>query len=416
MNIEVYSVDTNQCDKRRPDGVQIFSKNELFYDPKRQANMYMALSHEFVQTDISIYLAGNMILFNPNNIKQMVNELLGNNDIAIYHHHKRNCIYKEFLSISNKDDPEVMKIQMDKYLERGYPENNGLVETGMIIRRHNEMVIAFNNAWFAELCLHSKRSQLSFNYTISLFPKLKVNILPGNIRHNKYIYQRKHNRIYLKNSFFKQTQEEEDEEMTEGIRTIVMIRSRYEKKISSLRLQLFQQYCIDSLKKQTDKNFEVHILIKHETADQVKQLDWGKLKVQFKEEIPGIGWNSYAAVLRKEYMNEPNLQIRMDNDDWIADSFIKKIKGLIKDQKNLLITFHPTKYLHNENGKQYFSQKKYNAKSPSMFFGIYQEIPIHWILDRQHGQMGRLFENGMYVKTFGLCNLVIHDENQLNKI
>ena len=425
MNIKAYSVDTNECDKSRPDGVFVFKENGLFHDPKRQANMYMALSHEFIDADISVYLAGNMILLNPNNLKKMVDELLGKNDVAIYHHHKRNCIYQESLSIGNKSNPEVMKRQMDKYRQRGYPENNGLVETGMIIRRHNSQVIAFNNAWFAELCLHSRRSQLSFNYMISLFPKLKVNIIEGNIRKNKYLYQRKHQKQYLQKTHYKELikiQEEvkkekiEAEAMKENIRTIVMIRSRYEKKISALRLQLFQQYCIDSLKKQTDKYFEVHVLVRAETVAQIEALNWEGLNVVYKIDPPNIGWDVYEKELRKEYMNEPNLQIRLDNDDWVADNFIAKIKALVKGQESILVTFHPTKYLHNEKGKRYFSQKKYNENSPSMFFGIYQDVPVHWILDKQHGQMGRLFNKKLYIRSFGLCNLTIHDENQLNKV
>ena len=201
MSIKAYSVDTDLCDKKRVDDVLVFTENGIFHDPKKQANMYMALSHKYIDADISIYMAGNIILKSLN-LKKIVNELLGKNDIAIYCHPKRNCIYKEAGSISNKEDPKIMKIQMDAYRKSGYPENNGLVETGMIIRRHTSEVIAFNNAWFAELCMYSKRSQLSFNYVASLFPDLKINMIEGNVRRGIYFYQRKHNRSYLSRSSY----------------------------------------------------------------------------------------------------------------------------------------------------------------------------------------------------------------------
>ena len=427
MNIKAYSVDTDLCDKRRADDVFVFRENGLFHDPKKQANMYMALSHKYIDADISLYMAGNIILRDMN-LKKIAKDLLKNKDIAIYKHPKRNCIYKEAASISNKEDPKIMKIQMDKYRELGYPENNGLVETGMIIRRHTPEVIAFNNAWFAELCLYSKRSQLSFNYVLSLFPDLKVNIIDGNIRKGLFFYQRKHNRTYLARSIKRPQEEIKEEEIKEefqekvvefkkfskdNYRTIVIIRSRYESSLSDLRMELFQKYCIDSLKTQTNKDFEVHVLVQRQTIQQIKRLDWGELNVKFLIETPGMGWVNYAEKIREEYLNEANLQIRLDNDDWVDESFIEKTKILIQGQENILITYHPTKYLY-DTGEKYFSQKRYNENHPSMFFAIYQSNAKHWILDRQHGQMGRLFKKGLSIKEFGLCNLTIHSENQLN--
>ena len=414
MKIKVYSVNIGECDKARTDGVFAYTENNLFYDAKRQANMYTALSHIYAEgADVSIYVAGNLMLKAKPEV--IVKELLGDADIAIYKHHKRDCVYLEarILVNSNKDTAEVVEEHMQKYRDEGYPENGGLVETGMIIRRHNKRVEAFNNAWFAEMCRYSRRQQLSFNYVADKYPRLKVNMIDGNVRVNDYLIKTKHNQSYLRKKRIEGCEQKlikADE--PEKFKTIIVIRSRYQE-ITPLRLELMQKYCINSLKQQTDKDFEIHILVQSATADKIKSLNWGRLKVFFKEETPSIGWERYSADLRKEYMRGPNIQIRMDNDDWVAPNFIERIRQAIGRHKNILVNFHPTKFLHH-NRKSYYSQKHYSRDRVSMFFAIYQEKPEHWILDRQHGRMGSLFAKRIYVKQLGLCNIVIHSENVLN--
>ncbi len=192
LNIKVYSVIVNNYDPPRND-VTVFTGKGLFVDPKREAGMYFAIPHLFMDTDISIMLSGECYLLCPP--EQFVNELLGDADMAIHKHYCRDCVYDEGRAIIHfkKDNPEIVREQMDIYKKLGYPANNGLFETGIIIRRHTERVIAFNNAWFAEMCRHSRRDQMSINYVLSKFPDIKVNILQEDVRVNKYLKWGVHN-------------------------------------------------------------------------------------------------------------------------------------------------------------------------------------------------------------------------------
>ena len=52
-----------------------------------------------------------------------------------------------------------------RYKKEKYPDNNGLIESCLIIRKHNvKECINIMNKWYEEIKLNSHRDQLSFNY------------------------------------------------------------------------------------------------------------------------------------------------------------------------------------------------------------------------------------------------------------
>ena len=59
----------------------------------------------------------------------------------------------------------VIDNQLDFMRRSGYPENNGLCETGIIIRKNTEQVRTFNEDWYVMITLYSLRDQVSFNYS-----------------------------------------------------------------------------------------------------------------------------------------------------------------------------------------------------------------------------------------------------------
>jgi len=89
-------------------------------------------------------------------------------DITCLEHQGRNCIYDEYEVCVKlrKDNPAVMKQQVDTYRNEGYPENNGLVQTGLMIRKLNEATLEHGRIWSAQIQTHSRRDQLSFNYAL----------------------------------------------------------------------------------------------------------------------------------------------------------------------------------------------------------------------------------------------------------
>lgn len=84
-------------------------------------------------------------------------------NIMIYKHSWRSCIYKEADEcIKLKlDNPKTIQAQMNRYRQKLYPDNNGLFETGFMLRKNNKIVQSFNELWWNELLNGSGRDQLS---------------------------------------------------------------------------------------------------------------------------------------------------------------------------------------------------------------------------------------------------------------
>lgn len=87
---------------------------------------------------------------------------------AIPKHPDRICLYEEAKAVKrmNKDKPESVDPQVTRYKKEGYPSNWGLVQSGLIIRKHTQEVAEFCNRWWNEVEKGSKRDQLSFNYVL----------------------------------------------------------------------------------------------------------------------------------------------------------------------------------------------------------------------------------------------------------
>jgi len=87
-------------------------------------------------------------------------------DIICLEHPDRNCVYDEYKACLrlNKDNPHVMAEQINKYREQGFPENAGMVQTGLLVRKPNDVTVEHAELWYKEVETHSRRDQLSFHY------------------------------------------------------------------------------------------------------------------------------------------------------------------------------------------------------------------------------------------------------------
>jgi len=178
----------------------------LYTDNTRTARKHKLLPHRlFPNHEYSLWVDGNI------KVRDDVNELLnylGDCNYATYDHSQnkldsRDCIYEEANAIlkfgeinlkrnpkkgmaNYKDNPNLIKNQMNKYLTNKYPKNNGLVVQMEVLRRHNkqDIVDSMEDHW-VELKYNSKREQLSFNY-IAWKNKLKFSYIQGDSRDNKY--------------------------------------------------------------------------------------------------------------------------------------------------------------------------------------------------------------------------------------
>lgn len=139
---------------------------DRFIDPRRNSRIHKILIHQYVKTEYSIWIDGNIELLKPP--EELIERYLKNHDIFFFNHQTRDCIYDEAITCakSKLDNPEVIIEQVKSYEDRGFAKNKGLLIGNFIIRRHTPKVEAFNNAWWSEYCRHSVRDQIALPFAI----------------------------------------------------------------------------------------------------------------------------------------------------------------------------------------------------------------------------------------------------------
>lgn len=109
--------------------------------------------------------------------------------ILCFPHYKRDCICDEVAACIylNKGNKKDMIMQVANYLKEGYPLNNGLIETGCIVRAHNDAKVrALMEAWEQEIVQYSVRDQLSFPY-VCWKMQFEPDICDLSIRRNRWL-------------------------------------------------------------------------------------------------------------------------------------------------------------------------------------------------------------------------------------
>lgn len=89
--------------------------------------------------------------------------------IYVLEHPDTNSINNEFKAVlqSFKEINKTITYIKNKYNKENFPDNNGLAECCLIVRKHNEInSIKFMDRWFKEIKQNSHRDQLSFNYIL----------------------------------------------------------------------------------------------------------------------------------------------------------------------------------------------------------------------------------------------------------
>lgn len=141
----------------------------------------------FPKARYSVYFDGNIQLkADPSKI---VLVWLKKHDIAVFKHPERMDLYDEALACVayRKGDPEVIAAQMKRYREEGFPTKYGLAACWVLVRRHTDAVKRFSDLWWEQLCKHSKRDQLSFDY-VRWRTGLQYGIIQGNLLKGKSAY------------------------------------------------------------------------------------------------------------------------------------------------------------------------------------------------------------------------------------
>ena len=135
--------------------------------------------------ELSIWVDGNVDL--KGDLNKFINESF-EDGVSVYvpTHPSRNCIYAEAKAVLSmrKDTKEIVNPQMERYEKEGFPKKYGLLQSNILLRKHNEPdCIKLMETWFNELKDNSHRDQLSFNYALWKNQDVKVKYL------DKYIYK-----------------------------------------------------------------------------------------------------------------------------------------------------------------------------------------------------------------------------------
>jgi len=163
-------------------------------DPCRCAKKPKILPHLFFpNANYTLWIDGALVIKSSLPLPQWVNEYLSRHDLAVFSNDYYDCIYKEarMCRRSGLDYPQVIHEQMERYRAEGYPENNGLVDCGVIFRRTSEANTRFNLMWYREIMTGSRRDQLSFNYVAHKL-KMTYELLPGTYYKNPHFQWTRH--------------------------------------------------------------------------------------------------------------------------------------------------------------------------------------------------------------------------------
>jgi hypothetical protein len=168
-------------DGEAPDG---WNKVEIESGDRKASRFWKINSHLLPPHDISIYVDASA--YWKKFPAKMIN-YLDDCDIGLPEHPTTNCVYDHALKCLQLKLGTLMVIfkQVGRYANEGLPQNFGLTENGLIIRKNNAKIKELNELWWKEYQEGSQRDQLSMPYALwKVKPKLKI--LPFSARENKW--------------------------------------------------------------------------------------------------------------------------------------------------------------------------------------------------------------------------------------
>ena len=142
------------------------------YSKVKQQRGVKILAHRYLSDyDISIWVDG--VVDVRGNIKDFLKPFdFDTYSVFIPEHPARKCLYKEIdacikIKKLKGDEITLAKKQLERYRAEKFPENYGLVQTNVMIRKHNDQYSKdLMEKWWSELKDYSHRDQLSFNYAL----------------------------------------------------------------------------------------------------------------------------------------------------------------------------------------------------------------------------------------------------------
>jgi len=129
---------------------------------------YKILPHIYLpEYKKSLYVDSNICLLKSP--KTLSDKYLTRFDFVAPKHFSRNCVYDEAKEciILLKDNKDLIREQMNRYKNLGFPRHFGLSENNILLRNHlNADVVSLMDSWWQELSKETRRDQLSLPYVI----------------------------------------------------------------------------------------------------------------------------------------------------------------------------------------------------------------------------------------------------------
>jgi len=138
-----------------------------------QARWVKTLFFDHIDCDVCLWTDANI------QIRTDLNRFMEEHDheFVTMKHPKRGNIYEAAKACLHPTEQKLIQAQMSEYMSQAYFADNGLVSSGVLLRKDNKNVREFCEAWFGEIDKYSIRDQLSFNYVLWQHP-LDLEVIP----------------------------------------------------------------------------------------------------------------------------------------------------------------------------------------------------------------------------------------------
>ena len=123
----------------------------------------------FQEYEKSIWIDANVNVLKKDFFNDINKAISEKRIMSIALHPERDCLYDELFACIEigKDNEIVMKKQVDLIQKDGFPKKQGLFETNIIFRQHNNKeIVKIMEDWWGWIANYSRRDQLSLTYIL----------------------------------------------------------------------------------------------------------------------------------------------------------------------------------------------------------------------------------------------------------
>lgn len=140
-------------------------------DNIRLARKIKIMGHKYIDDnyDCSIWIDGATTIVGS--IKDFIkNNCSGDNSqLCVFKHSTRNTVYDEAVACvyNRRADIDLVREEMNHLKSEGFKDDNGLIESTVFFKRHNDQLVKQTmQYWYETILAYTTRDQLAFNYAI----------------------------------------------------------------------------------------------------------------------------------------------------------------------------------------------------------------------------------------------------------